>query len=78
MILSDREAAMFRKLLSEMEQGLNKTRYKSYLHTRIRKMRLTLNKAERREKNTHYERVDKRKGQTHICSYAHRKEDYPL
>lgn len=52
MILSDREAAMFRKLLSEMEQGLNKTRYKTYLHTRIRKMRLTLNKAERREKNT--------------------------
>ena len=49
MILSDAEVAKLRRLLWEIDQGLDKTRYKSYIETRTRKIRLTLKKAERRK-----------------------------
>ena len=51
MILSDSEVARLRRLLWEIDQGLNKTRYKPYVETRTRTIRLVLTKAERREKN---------------------------
>lgn len=51
MILSDSEVARLRRLLWEIDQGLNKTRYKSYVETRTRNIRLMLTRAERREKN---------------------------
>ena len=52
MTLSDSEVARLRRLLGEIDQGLNKTRYKPYVETRTRNIRLMLVKAERREKNT--------------------------
>ena len=52
MTLSDREVAMVRRLLFEIDMGLEKTRYKAYVGTRTRKLRLMLTRAERREKNT--------------------------
>jgi hypothetical protein len=52
MILSDSEVARLRGLLWEIDQGLNKTRYKPYVETRTRNIRLMLTRAERREKNT--------------------------
>lgn len=52
MILSDKEAARLRKLLMEMEKGLDKRAYRSYVGNRIRNIRLMLNRADRREKNT--------------------------
>lgn len=51
MILSDHEVARLRRLLWEIDQGLNKTRYKPYVETRTRNIRLMLTRAERREKN---------------------------
>ena len=51
MTLSEFEVARLRRLLWEIDQGLNKTRYKPYVETRIRNIRLMLTRAERREKN---------------------------
>jgi hypothetical protein len=52
MILSDREVNQLRKLLLEIDKGLEKTRYKQYIQTRTRLIRLMLGKAHRREKGT--------------------------
>ena len=52
MILSDREVIKLRKLLSEIDKGLDKKKYKTFVETRTRNIRLVLSKAERREKNT--------------------------
>lgn len=51
MTLSDFEVTRLRKLLREIDQGLNKTRFKQYVETRTRTIRLMLVKAERREKH---------------------------
>lgn len=51
MILSESEIARTRRLLWEIDKGLDKTRYKSYVETRTRTIRLMLTRAERREKN---------------------------
>jgi hypothetical protein len=51
MTLSEFEVARLRRLLWEIDQGLNKTRYKPYVETRTRNIRLMLTRAERREKN---------------------------
>ena len=52
MILSDKEVARLRKLLTEIDKGLCKKAYKSFVVNRIRNIRLMLSKAERREKHT--------------------------
>ena len=52
MILSDAEVARLRRLLWEIDKGLNKTRYRPYTETRTRNIRLMLSRAERREKHT--------------------------
>ena len=52
MILSDAEVARIRRLLWEIDKGLTKTKYKPYVETRTRNIRLILTKAERREKHT--------------------------
>ena len=52
MNLSTVEIAKLRRLLWEIDKGLEKTRYKTYTETRTRNIRLMLAKAERREKNT--------------------------
>lgn len=52
MILSDAEVAKLRRLLLEIDRGLEKKRYRSYVNTRTRNIRLMLVRAERREKNT--------------------------
>lgn len=52
MTLTDFEVAKLRRLLWEIDQGLNKTRFKPYVETRTRKIRLMLTKAERREKQS--------------------------
>lgn len=52
MILSDKEVAQIRRLLWEIDTGLEKTRYKPYVETRTRKIKLILTRAERRNKNT--------------------------
>lgn len=52
MILSDAEVARLRRLLWEIDKGLSKKRYKPYVETRTRNIRLMLLKAERREKHT--------------------------
>lgn len=52
MILSDFEVAKLRRLLWEIDKGLDKTRFKPYVETRTRNIRLMLQKAARREKNT--------------------------
>ena len=51
MILSATEVAKLRKLLWEIDKGLDKTRFKPFVETRTRNIRLMLTKAERREKN---------------------------
>ena len=51
MTLSEFEVARLRRPLWEIDQGLNKTRYKPYVETRTRNIRLMLTRAERREKN---------------------------
>ena len=52
MVLSDKEIVQLRRLLWEIDTGLEKTRYKQYIQTRTRKIRLMLGKAHRREKGT--------------------------
>ena len=52
MTLSDNEVARLRRLLLEIDKGLTKTRFKPYVENRTRNIRLMLQKAERREKNT--------------------------
>lgn len=51
MILSDSEVARLRTLLMEIDKGLCKKVYKSYVGNRVRNIRLMLVKAERREKH---------------------------
>lgn len=51
MILADKEVVKIRKLLMEIDKGLDKKVYKSYTRNRIRNIRLMLVKVERREKN---------------------------
>lgn len=51
MILSDKEVARLRKLLTEIDKGLEKKRFKSFVGNRTRTIRLMLTRAERREKN---------------------------
>lgn len=50
-MLSDKEVVRLRALLMEIDKGFDKTRYKAYIETRTRNIRLMLSKAERREKN---------------------------
>lgn len=52
MNLSEHEVARLRKLLWEIDKGLEKTRFRAYVENRTRMIRLMLSKAERREKNT--------------------------
>lgn len=52
MVLSDAEVARLRRLLREIDEGLNKKRFRPFVCTRTRNIRVLLNKAERREKNT--------------------------
>ena len=52
MILNDAEVARIRRLLWEIDKGLDKARFRPYVETRTRTIRLILTKAERREKNT--------------------------
>ena len=52
MILSDAEVTRLRRLLWEIDKGLDKTKYKPYTETRTRNIRLMLTRAERREKHT--------------------------
>lgn len=52
MILSEIEVARIRRLLWEIDKGLDKTRYKSYVETRTRNIRLILTKAERKATKT--------------------------
>lgn len=52
MILSDSEVARLRKILMEIDMGLGKKAYRSYVGNRTRNIRLMLSKAERREKHT--------------------------
>ena len=52
MILSDKEVARLRKLLMEIDKGLTKQRFRPFVETRTRNIRLMLSRAERREKNT--------------------------
>lgn len=59
MILSEFEVAKLRRLLWEIDKGLDKTRYRMYVETRTRNIRLMLSKAERRDKRNSYERVNK-------------------
>lgn len=51
MTLSDSEVARLRRLLLEIDKGLSKKTYKSFVGNRTRIIRLMLSKAERREKN---------------------------
>lgn len=51
MTLSDSEVARLRRLLWGIDKGPDKTRYKPYVETRTRNIRLMLTRAERREKN---------------------------
>lgn len=52
MILSDKEIVKIRLMLQEIDLGVEKKRYRSYIRNRTRNIRLMLSKAERREKNT--------------------------
>ena len=52
MILSDSEVARLRRLLGEIDKGREKTRFKPYVETRTRNIRLMLTRASRREKGT--------------------------
>ena len=51
MILSDKEVIRLRTLLMEIDKGLEKKRFKSFVSNRTRTIRLMLTRAERREKN---------------------------
>ena len=52
MTLNDKEVARLRRLLWEIDKGLEKTRFKPYVETRTRNIRLMLQRAARREKGT--------------------------
>ena len=52
MYLSDSEVLKLRKLLMEIDKGLEKKRFKSFVGNRTRNIRVIINRAERREKNT--------------------------
>ena len=52
MTFSDKEVARLRKFLTEIDKGLCKKAYKSFVGNRVRNIRLMLVRAERREKNT--------------------------
>ena len=52
MHLSETEVAKLRRLLWEIDKGLEKTRFKPYVQTRTRNIRLMLQRAARREKDT--------------------------
>lgn len=52
MVLSDAEVARLRRLLREIDEGLTRKRFKPFVSTRTRNIRVLLNKAERREKHT--------------------------
>ena len=52
MILSDNEVARLRRLLQEIDAGLTKKRFKPFVMNRTRNIRLMLQRAERREKDT--------------------------
>lgn len=52
MNLSDKEVVQLRRMLWEIDKGLEKTRFKQYIQTRTRCIRVMLNKAHRREKGT--------------------------
>ena len=52
MYLSESEVVKLRKLLMEIDKGLDKKRFKSFVGNRTRSIRVMLNKAERREKNS--------------------------
>lgn len=52
MTLSDKEVVKLRKILKEIDMGLSKKAYRSYVGNRTRNIRLMLQKAERREKHT--------------------------
>ena len=52
MVLSDAEVARLRRLLREIDEGLARKRFRPFVSTRTRNIRVLLNKAERREKNT--------------------------
>lgn len=52
MTFSDKEVAKLRTLLTEIDKGLCKKSYKSFVGNRVRNIRLMLVRAERREKNT--------------------------
>ena len=52
MTLNEAEVARLRRLLKEIDEGLSKKRFKPFVCTRTRNIRVLLNKAERRAKNT--------------------------
>lgn len=52
MYLSDNEVQKLRRLLTEIDKGLDKKRFKSFVGNRTRNIRLMLTRAERREKHT--------------------------
>ena len=52
MTLSDKEVVKLRKILMEIDMGLGKKAYRSYVGNRTRNIRLMLQRAERREKYT--------------------------
>lgn len=52
MILSEREVVRLRRLLREIDDGLDKKRFRPYIGNRTRNIRLMLSRAERREKDT--------------------------
>ena len=51
MTLSEFEVAKLRRLPWEIDKGLDKKKFKPYVETRTRNIRLMLTRAERREKN---------------------------
>lgn len=59
MILSEKEVLRLRKILKEIDMGLNKKAYRSYIGNRTRNIRLMLLRAERREKTRYYEKDKK-------------------
>ena len=52
MTFSDKEITRIRKLLTEIDKGLCKKAYKSFVGNRVRNIHLMLVRAERREKST--------------------------
>lgn len=52
MILCEAEVVKLRRLIREIDEGLDKKRFRPFVMTRTRNIRVLLNRAERREKNT--------------------------